>query len=79
MKLLAVDTQEKYDSLMGHLENEGNVWFEDESKPTEVNNWTEYKEETVIMLNTTLIIHHQKRAYFENVCPDVEIVNYEIR
>ncbi|MBC1605699.1 hypothetical protein HCJ39_13340 [Listeria rocourtiae] len=78
MKLIAVNTQEKYDALMKVLDMEGYAWFESESKPSEINNWENHKEETVIVINTTMILQHQKRAYFENVCPNVKIENYEV-
>src|SRR5699024_10758334 len=47
MKYYRARTQEEYVFLMQKLEDEGYVWGTTQTKPTEENYWSEYREKTV--------------------------------
>lgn len=51
LKIYHVETQEDYDDLMINLENEGCMWV-GRDKPTDMNFWYEFEEETVIYLGS---------------------------
>ncbi|WP_088840665.1 DUF1642 domain-containing protein [Listeria sp. ILCC797] len=77
MKLIAVDTQEKYNALMRELEARGCKWYGKEL-PTKVNVWGYAKEHTVISVENN-VLGKDKREFYEHVYSDVPIIDYEIK
>ncbi|EAE2399400.1 TPA_asm: DUF3310 domain-containing protein [Listeria monocytogenes] len=78
MKLYHVETQEDYDALMVELEKEGCRWAS-ETKPTNENNWIDFKRDTVIERSAQNRLTYAHKYYFENPCTTTPIEKYKAK
>ncbi|HCW3285190.1 TPA: DUF3310 domain-containing protein [Listeria monocytogenes] len=78
MKLYHTETQEDYDTLMVELEKEGCMWAS-ETKPTNENNWIDFKRDTVIERSTQNRLTYAHKYYFENPCKTTPIEKYKAK
>lgn len=76
MKLIHVNTREKYDALMDKLDEKGYVWTVSVNL-TEFGVWDDHEKDTVIALvgNT---VRYGSLPYFKRHYPNVKIEEYEI-
>lgn len=75
MRLIHVNTQEKYDNLMKELEEQGFEWVS--GIPIKGNNrWIDCKEETIIQLDDGDCISYAPLGYYRRF-PGVEIEEYK--
>lgn len=78
MKLIAVNTQEKCDTLMRELEAQGYKWPDGKLPSEAAEAWIPFEARTVICTEDG-ILTHSYREYFEKNYPEVEIIEYEIK
>lgn len=77
MKLIAVNTEEKYDALMCELEAKDYKWVSG-YLATKRGAWGHCGENTVIHIKDNNTIAYAERCCYEQKYPDVHIIDYEI-
>lgn len=76
MKIYHVETQEDYDALMVELEEQGVLW-DSGVKPTSLNHWIDYKEDTTVHLEDEKVITYASLGFVEGVYPNTPIQKYK--